>query len=109
MHAYSVAFAGRMRLAGVSGEDIERYRRDELTRADRKMHEEIQALPSSSAIGKLLVHGYPAPVLIREAERLGADLIVIGKHGGTTLDERLLGSATQNVLYQAGCNVLLVP
>lgn len=98
-----------MRPAGASGEDIERYRKDEFTRAERKMQEEIQALPAGSAIGKLLVHGYPAPVLIREAERLGADLIVIGKHGGTTLDERLPGSVTQNVLYQAGCNVLLAP
>jgi nucleotide-binding universal stress UspA family protein len=40
---------------------------------------------------------------------LEADLIVIGKYGGTMLDEVLFGSVTQNVLYQVGCNALLVP
>ena len=98
-----------MRLAGASGDDIERYRKDEFSRAELKMQEQIQALRATTAVGKLLVHGYPAAVVIREAERSAADLIVIGKHGGTTLDERLLGSVTQNVLYQAGRNVLLVP
>jgi len=109
VHAYSVAFEGRMRLAGASGDDIERYREDEFSRAKHKMHEQTQALRANTAVGNLLVHGNPTAVLIREAERSGADLIVIGRHGGTTLDERLLGSVTQNVLYQAGCNVLLVP
>lgn len=109
VHAYSVAFEGRMRVAGASDEDIERYRQDELARATRKMQEEIQALGASSAIGKRLVYGQPAAVVVREAQRLGADLIVIGKRGGAALEERLLGSVTQNVLHQAHCNVLLVP
>lgn len=81
VHAYSVAFEGRMRLAGASGDDIERYRKDEFSRAELKMQEQIQALRANTAVGKLLVHGYPAAVVIREAERSAADLIVIGKHG----------------------------
>lgn len=109
MHAYFVAFEGRMRLAGASHEDIERYRDDEATRAERKIQVQMNALQAESSVGKLLVRGAPAPVLIEQAEHLGADLIVIGKHGGTMLDEMLLGSVTQNVLYHAGCNVLLVP
>ena len=109
VHAYSVAFEGRMRLAGASGEDIERYRQDEFSRAERQMQKQMQDLGANSAIGKLLLHGYPAVVLLRQIERTGADLLVIGKHGGASLDERLLGSVTHNVLYQAGCNVLLVP
>jgi len=36
-----------------------------------------------------------------------ADLVAIGKHGGGALEEKLLGSVTQNVLYHAGCDVLL--
>jgi nucleotide-binding universal stress UspA family protein len=109
VHAYYVAFEGRMRLAGAVHEDIERYRGDEASRAERKIQEQLNALQAESSVGKLLVRGAPAPVLIEQAERLGADLIVIGKHGGAVLDEMLLGSVTQNVLYHAGCNVLLVP
>jgi nucleotide-binding universal stress UspA family protein len=109
VHAYYVAFEGRMRLAGAMQEDIERYRNDEASRAEEKIQAQLQALHAESTVGKLLVRGAPAPVLIEQAERLAADLIVIGKHGGTVLDEMLLGSVTQNVLYHAGCNVLVVP
>lgn len=109
VHAWYVAFESRMRLAGASDEDIERYRGQEVYRAERKVQEQINALEADSAVGKLLIRGAPAPVLTAQAARLEADLMVIGKHGGTVLDEVLLGSVTQNVLYQVGCNVLLVP
>ncbi|MDK9724506.1 MAG: universal stress protein [Sterolibacteriaceae bacterium MAG5] len=109
VHAYAVAFEGRMRLAGAAGDDIERYRQDEHARAEQRMHEQLLTLGAAPALGSMLAHGSPAAVLIRQAEHANADLIVIGKHGGTALDERLLGSVTEHVLYQAGCNVLLVP
>lgn len=109
VHAYFVAFEGRMRLAGASDDDIERYRDHEIARAERKIQDQINALEAKTTVGKLLIRGAPAPVLIAQAARLEPDLIVIGKHGGTVLDEVLLGSVTQNVLYQVGCNVLLVP
>ena len=109
LHACTVAFEGRMRMAGVSLEHIEGYRRDELARAEQRMEAQMQALRSAAPVGKRIVQGYPTTVLLREIERLGAALLVIGKHGGTMLDERLLGSITQNLLYRADCNVLLVP
>lgn len=109
VHAYFVAFEGRMRLGGASGEDIERYRDHEISRAERKIQDQINALEAKKSVGQLLIRGAPAPVLIAQAERLEVDLIVIGKHGGTVLDEVLLGSVTQHVMYQVGCNVLLVP
>ncbi|MBK6973587.1 MAG: universal stress protein [Sterolibacteriaceae bacterium] len=109
VHAYFVAFEGRMRMAGASSEDIERYRADECSRAEQKVEAQLTAVHAKASVGKLLRLGSPATVLNEQAERLGADLIVIGKHGGTAWDERLLGSVTQNVLYHVGCNVLLVP
>jgi nucleotide-binding universal stress UspA family protein len=109
VHAYFVAFEGRMRLAGATDDDIERYREHEVLRAERKIQDQTNDLETESIVGKLLIRGAPAPVLLAQVERFEADLIVIGKHGGTELDEVLLGSVTQNVLYQAGCNVLLVP
>ena len=98
-----------MRMAGVSLQHIEGYRRDELARAEQRMQAQMLILRSDAPLGKLIVQGYPATVLLREIERSGAELVVIGKHGGTMLDERLLGSVTQNLLYHADCNVLLVP
>ena len=98
-----------MRMAGVSLEHIEGYRRDELARAEQHMEAQMHTLRSAAPVGKRIVQGYPTTVLLREIERSGAELLVIGKHGGTMLDERLLGSITQNLLYRADCNVLLVP
>lgn len=109
VHAYAVAFEGRMRMTGVSPENIERYRMDELKRAEEKIQQQICSIRSQNQVSWLLVHGYPATVLLREIERYAADMVVIGKHAGTTLDENLLGSVPQNVLYHASCNVLLVP
>lgn len=109
LHACTVAFEGRMRMAGVSLEHIDGYRRDELARAEQRMEAQMQALRSAAPVGKRIVQGYATTVLLREIERSGAELLVIGKHGGTMLDERLLGSITQNLLYRADCNVLLVP
>jgi nucleotide-binding universal stress UspA family protein len=109
LHAYAVAFEGRMRMAGATDADIERYRGEELGRATACMDEQLAQLGSPARIEPLLAHGAPVAVLLSQAERVGANLLVIGKHGGTVLEERLLGSVTQNVLYHARCDVLLVP
>ena len=109
LHAYLVAFEGRMRLAGASHDDIERYRQEECARAESRMDRQLATLQARMPVSKLLLRGNPPAMLKEQVLRLEADLLVIGKHGGAAWDERLLGSVTQNVLYHAGCNVLLVP
>ncbi|MBK9594402.1 MAG: universal stress protein [Rhodocyclales bacterium] len=54
-------------------------------------------------------HGHAAAAILKKASEIGPDLIVIGKHGGSAFEERLLGSVTQNILYSAACDVLLSP
>lgn len=111
VNAYAVALEGRMRIAGASEEDIERYREQEREVAQRKMDAFVTDADYRAAGGVLtrVRHGYAAAVLLDEAARSAADLIVIGKHGAGALDERLLGSVTLNVLHHASCDVLLVP
>lgn len=109
LHAYSVAFEGRMRMAGASDEDVARYRGEELARAKARMDEQIAGLGLGHRVERLLTHGFPMGALFEHSGKLQADVIVIGKHGGPALEERLLGSVTQNVLYHADCDVLLVP
>lgn len=53
--------------------------------------------------------GQPAAVILREAERLGADLIVVGSHSAEALDGRLLGSVATKVLQLAKVPVFMVP
>ena len=48
----------------------------------------------------------PAWAVIKMADRLGADLVVIGSHGHSSAGGRLiLGSVSQRVLYEASCSV----
>lgn len=108
IHAFSVSFEGRMRLAGATDLDIERYRLDERHRAEEMMAAFVEGLGSDRR-SMVVARGYPPAVLFEEATERAADLIVVGRHGGGRIEERLLGSVTQNVLYQAPCDVLLVP
>ena len=52
--------------------------------------------------------GYPASVIVEEAEERGADLIVIGTRGHTGLKHLLLGSIAERVVQKAPCAVLTV-
>ena len=110
-HAYFVPFEGRMRVAGATADDIDRYRNDEQALAETRMKRLRESLdiPEMTRAQWVNLRGHPASVLFELSERHAADLIVIGKHGGTVIEERLLGSVTQNVLYHARSNVLLVP
>ena len=47
-------------------------------------------------------------VILAKEEELSADLIVIGKHGRSMVEEWLLGSVTRHVLAGSKCDVLVV-
>jgi nucleotide-binding universal stress UspA family protein len=55
------------------------------------------------------IMGPPAEVLLRRAEELGADLIVMGTGDRLHLHGAWLGSMTGRILRQARCPVLIVP
>jgi len=57
----------------------------------------------------VIVPGKAAPTILFEADRLRADLIVIGNHGVDALDDRVLGSVAAKVLQLAKVPVFLVP
>ena len=53
--------------------------------------------------------GQPANVILREAERSGADLIVIGSHGTEAIDGRILGSVAAKILQLSKVPVFMIP
>lgn len=57
------------------------------------------------------VHGQDvAGLLVQQAEKLGADMIVMGRHGRKKgLKKLLLGSTTSALISHAPCKVLVVP
>ena len=60
-------------------------------------------------IGDVIVHdGDPRDVILEEARRLPADLIVMGTHGRRGFSRLVLGSVAEDVSRRATCPVLLV-
>jgi nucleotide-binding universal stress UspA family protein len=58
--------------------------------------------------GGLLSDGLAAPAILRAAEELPAQLLVVGTHGRTGLKRLVLGSVAESVVRGAHCTVLAV-
>jgi nucleotide-binding universal stress UspA family protein len=56
----------------------------------------------------LFVDGPAATAVVTEANRVGAELIVIGSHGSTGFTRLLLGSVAEEIVRSATCSVLVV-
>ena len=57
----------------------------------------------------LMVPGATVAKLLEEADRLKADLMVMGSHGHGALYHLLVGSVTDGVIRKAECPVMVVP
>ena len=90
---------------------------DKVDRAVRERAESIKhaamlklsgSLDSSIKITGDILPGSPRSVILDEADRWGADLIVVGSHGYGALQRFLLGSVSQAVVSHAKCSVEVV-
>ncbi|RME32961.1 MAG: universal stress protein [Deltaproteobacteria bacterium] len=74
-------------------------------------HEELADHPEDlERIDRIeVLHGHPAPVILSEARRIGADLIVIGTHGKGRLEYTFLGSVAQRIARKTDIPLLLIP
>jgi nucleotide-binding universal stress UspA family protein len=57
----------------------------------------------------LQLNGAPVANIVEQAQKLGADYIVMGSHGHTAVYDLLVGSTTHGVLMRAKCPVVIVP
>ena len=62
----------------------------------------------SLTITTTVIEGSPKSAILKEAERFGADLIVVGSHGSGPVGRFLLGSVSQAVALHAKCSVEIV-
>ncbi|MFZ5510020.1 MAG: universal stress protein [Pseudomonadota bacterium] len=111
LHAYQVPFESRLRMGGAGEEEIAHFRERAAQEAARRLEAFAADCGPEAAqrLSRSAVFGHPTSV-IHEAVRQGApDLLVLGRHRGSRLEERVLGSVTQHALYYAPCDLLLVP
>lgn len=110
LHVYTVPFEEKLRFAGVEDHVIATYRERARQHARAQLHQLAQQAGWPPSRYQALLHeGDAAAGVVAEAQRLGSDLIVIGKHGRSATEELLLGSVTKHVLAEAPCDVLLSP
>ncbi|BCR03526.1 universal stress protein [Desulfuromonas versatilis] len=88
----------------------ERVKGDIVKRLELLCEKELCNDPEGrSRVTDILVdEGHPPLVILEEAKRLKADLIVMGTHRHTRLGEALLGNTAQKVIHSSTTPVLLV-
>jgi nucleotide-binding universal stress UspA family protein len=108
VHAFDVPFEGQLRFAGVEDDAINAYRVAAKREALDRMNGLIAdaGLPDGG-VRRVVVHGDPTMRILEQEQEHDCDLIVIGKHGQSMLEELLLGSVTRHVLAQAAADVLV--
>lgn len=108
LHVFDVPFEGKLHMAGVEDEIIQRYRIIERQESLAKMHQlviDADIVPESVTL--LSERGDPWLQILEQEQEHDIDLIVMGKHGKSRFEEFLLGSVTKHVLAQSQCDVLI--
>jgi len=103
-------FESTMHYASVTEGVIDEYRRKATQEAVMNMDLLRQGLgPDGRGLDTEVQYGHPASLILAQARKLSADLIVMGKHGRSKLEAFFIGSVTRDILAQAETDVLVVP
>jgi nucleotide-binding universal stress UspA family protein len=107
-HVYEAPYESTLRYAGVEDKVLEGYQ----AAARAQAQDALRAfLAPRRAAGtdflQRMLHGHPAAGIRELAEEMRPDLIVMGKHGQTEIEELLLGSVTKHVLFETHCDMLV--
>lgn len=82
----------------------------EIKKNHERLHAERDALRAEGVeTDSLLVQGPTVETILSEAERLKADLIVLGSHGHGALFDMLVGSVSDGVIRRSTRPVVVIP
>jgi len=106
LHAFDVPFEGPLHRAGVPQHEIEGYRMRARTEATTRLAGMSRDI-GGRHVHVLVEHGSPTLQILSKAEEIRPDLIAMGKHGQSLMEELFIGSVTRHVLADAECDVLV--
>lgn len=109
VHAVEVPFETRLQAAGLSEDVIQKYRSQVLLEGRQWMGEFLARFAELGAVHPTVEYGHTAVVMAEQRQRFYPDLVVVGRRGEAAEVEVLLGSVTKHIVYEAGCDVLVVP
>ena len=107
LHVFDVPFEGKMHYAGVDDDVIQQYRNAAAMEAEDLMNQFLLRLGKQYAVVPNTRQGHPARNILDEAHRIDADLIVIGKHTRSGLEQFIIGSVAEGVLYGLDRDLLM--
>lgn len=70
--------------------------------------EQVRPSNPNIPVSHVLLEGDPATEITRFAADSGIDVIVIGTHGRTGVEQLVMGSVAEKVMREAPCSVLVV-
>ncbi len=79
--------------------------REMIDAATKRLHDKVS---KPALINADVLLGLPTTVIIEQARKWPADIIVIGSHGRSGFKQFLLGSVSREVVAKAPCSVLVV-
>lgn len=106
LHVYDIEHDERMRQAGMDEAFIRDRQARILKDAENRLDIELAGLNDGN-ITRHVMAAYPAAAISDRARTLRADLIVLGRHGKSGMQELLLGSVSKDMASAADCDVLL--
>lgn len=107
LHILELIQEARMHRVGLDDSRLHQYHNDALVEVGKKLDKMLTDLHDNRMTQKI-VTGYPVTEICARATQLPADLIVIGRHGMSGMQEWLLGSVSKDVSQAAACDVLVV-
>jgi len=85
------------------------WRAKTLREEHRLIQEKADSLDDAIEVTPLLLQGPTVKVLLHEALKLKADLLVVGSHGRSAVYNMLVGNVTESLLRSASHPILIVP
>lgn len=108
LSAYQVPFQDKLRFAGVDAATVEHYRRQARVHATQHVHAlAAREGLAAAAYDAVIVEGEASQRIVEQEQEFDCDLVVLGKHGRSAVEDLLLGSVTQHVLAEGSADVLV--
>lgn len=88
--------------------ELEKVARDNAARVLDAATSAAAEMAAPAEVSGEILYGSPESRIVETAEKLPADLIILGSHGYNRWERLLLGSVSNSVLHHAPCSVLVV-
>jgi nucleotide-binding universal stress UspA family protein len=110
VHAFEPPYEGMVAFAGAGQDSLDTYARGWDRVARSSMLDFLQRQSGDANRYQLVLkRARPAPAILGMAERMGAELVVMGTRGHGRWRSALLGSTAKRILHAAPSDVLIVP